>query len=139
MTAESLGRSYFVKATKRLKILDLLLEEEDYSDVVRKAQEIVELSLKGVLRITGVEPPKLHDVGHLLLEYSERLPPEVAQNADSIAAISKWLRKEREFSFYGDIDLIPTEEYSRENGLRALGDARFVVEQARIVFESGGS
>jgi hypothetical protein len=32
---------------------------------------------------------------------------------DRLAAISAWLRKEREFSFYGDMDFIRTEEYSR--------------------------
>jgi hypothetical protein len=40
------------------------------------------------------------------------------------------LRKEREFSFYGDIDFIPTREYSREDALRAMEDARFVVTVA---------
>lgn len=132
-----MGRSYFTKATKRLKILDLLMQEEDYSDVVREAQEIVELSLKGILRMVGIEPPKLHDVGHLIVEYAGRLPKEVAANADQIASISKWLRKEREFSFYGDVDLIPTEEYTREDGIRARDDARFIVDQARELFDRG--
>ena len=135
MTAESLGRSYFTKAKKRLKILDLLISEEDYSDVVREAQEIVELALKGILRMIGVEPPKIHDVGHLILEYRDRLPSCVESSAERIAQISKWLRKEREFAFYGDIDLIPTEEYSLDDAKRAANDAQFVVAQAQIVFE----
>lgn len=46
MTNMSLARSYLIKAEKRLKILEVLLKEEDYSDVVREAQEIVELALK---------------------------------------------------------------------------------------------
>jgi len=33
----SLAKSYLDKAQKRLKILPLLLGEDDYSDVVRKA------------------------------------------------------------------------------------------------------
>ena len=40
----SLAKSYLDKAHKRLKILPLLLGEDDYSDVVREAQEIVELA-----------------------------------------------------------------------------------------------
>ncbi len=36
----TLAKSYLGKAQKRLKILDMLLEEDDYSDVVREAQEI---------------------------------------------------------------------------------------------------
>jgi HEPN domain-containing protein len=42
------------------------LGEDDYSDVVREAQEIVELALKGMLRQIGIEPPKWHDVGQLI-------------------------------------------------------------------------
>jgi len=37
--------------------------ECSFSDVVEEAQEIVELSLKGMLRFVGIEPPKFHDVG----------------------------------------------------------------------------
>ncbi|NPV80545.1 MAG: HEPN domain-containing protein [Firmicutes bacterium] len=50
MTGLTLGGSYLIKAEKRLKALDVLFAEEDYSDVVREAQEIVELALKGMLR-----------------------------------------------------------------------------------------
>jgi HEPN domain-containing protein len=130
MTNDSLARSYLIKATKRLKILPVLLDEEAYSDVIREAQEIVELALKGMLRQVGVEPPKWHDVGPHLKEFHQRFEKPVHAHVDRLAAISKWLRKEREFSFYGDIDFIPTEEYSREDALRAMEDARFVVTVA---------
>ncbi len=56
-----------------MKALELFMDEEDYSDVVREAQEIVELLLKGVLRKNGIEPPKLHDVGPLIIELKETL------------------------------------------------------------------
>lgn len=111
MTNRTLALSYLNKAIKRLKVLELLLAEEAYSDVVREAQELVELALKGLLRQIGIEPPKQHDVGHLVVEYKDRLPKPVAQEVGKMAQISKWLRKEREFSFYGDIDFIPTEEF----------------------------
>jgi len=133
MTNTTLAQSYLLKAMKRLKVLDLLAREEAFSDVVREAQELVELALKGVLRQIGIEPPKLHDVGGLLLEFQDRLPPEVAAAAHDLARISKWLRKEREFSFYGDIDFIPTEEYTELDSARAIRDANFVVEMARRV------
>lgn len=100
MTNRTLAQSYLLKARKRLKVLEVLLKEEAYSDVIREAQELVELALKGILRQVGVEPPKQHDVGYLVIEFKERLPREVAEEVKKIAAISKWLRKEREFSFY---------------------------------------
>lgn len=133
MTNVSLAQSYLFKARKRLKALIVLLEEEDYSDVVREAQEVVELALKGMLRQVGVDPPKWHDVGRVLLEYQELFPEEVRGELKRLAAISKWLRKERELSFYGDVDFIPTEEYDREEAERAIKEATFVVEVARKV------
>ena len=133
MTNTSLAQSYLLKAQKRLKILTVLLDEQAYSDVIREAQEIVELALKGVLRQVGVEPPKWHDVGPVLQEYRDRLPESASVQTDRLAAISRWLRKEREFSFYGDIDFIPTEQYARADADRAIADAGFVVRAAESV------
>lgn len=135
MTNRTLAQSYLLKAEKRLKVLEVLLKEEAYSDVIREAQELVELALKGILRQIGVEPPKQHDVGYLILEFKERLPEEVARKAKKIAAISKWLRKEREFSFYGDVDFIPTEEYTLKDAQRAVSDANFVFQMAEKVIK----
>ena len=133
MTNSSLAKSYLKKAAVRLGLLPLLQKRRAYSDVVREAQEIVELALKGMLRQIGVEPPKWHDVSDALLEFSDRLPEEVRAHVHRMAEISKWLRKEREFSFYGDIDFIPTEEYERDDASRAIRDAEFVCELASKV------
>lgn len=54
MTYEDLARSYIHKASKRRRVLVVLAEEQAYSDVVREAQELVELALKGVLRYIGI-------------------------------------------------------------------------------------
>ena len=134
MTSDLLGESYFTKAQTRIKALNLFMDEKDFSDVVREAQEIVELVLKGVLRKIGIEPPKLHDVGPLLIEHKQKLPLSQREALEKIAEISKWLRKEREFAFYGDIDLIPTEEYREEDARRAMEDATFVITWARQIF-----
>ncbi len=108
MNNHTLAQSYLIKATKRLRVLEVLMEEDAYSDVVREAQETVELALKGILRQIGIEPPKQHDVGGLILEYRDRLPSPVGKKAGKLARISKWLRKEREFAFYGDVDFMVT-------------------------------
>ena len=130
MTNMSLARSYLMKAEKRLKILEILLKEEDYSDVVREAQEIVELALKGMLRFVGIEPPKFHDVGGILLEYQDKYATDIIEHLEKAACISKRLRKERELSFYGDIDFIPSEEYTDADAAEAIRDANFVVRLA---------
>lgn len=130
MTNDSLARSYLRKAQVRLDVLDLLLRKDAYSDVVREAQELVELALKAVLRQIGIEPPKWHDVGTILLEHRDRLPGVADADLERLAAGSAWLRKERELSFYGDIDFIPTERYGRDDAERAIDAARFAVRIA---------
>ena len=131
----SLARSYLDKTQKRVKILSVLLEESAYSDVIRESQEIVELALKGMLRQIGIEPPKWHDVGPLILEYRTRFPGEVSSQAEKLAEISAWLRKEREFAFYGDIDFIPTERYSKADAQRAMDDATFTIRMAELTIK----
>jgi HEPN domain-containing protein len=128
VTNDSLARSYLAKARARLKALAVLQEERAWSDVVREAQEVVELALKALLREVGVEPPKWHDVGSFLREHRQRFSSAVRPHVDRLADISAWLRKEREFSFYGDTDFIPTDVYTEADAARALADARFVVE-----------
>jgi HEPN domain-containing protein len=133
MTNEALAHSYLRKALDRLDILDLLMGKGAYSDVVREAQEIVELALKAMLREVGVEPPKWHDVGGILQQERARFAPEIQAELDDLARISEWLREEREVSFYGDDDVVPTEAYDEEDGTRATRDARKAVACARNV------
>lgn len=131
MTNDSLARAYLTKAEKRLLILDVLHGVEAYSDVVREAQEIVELATKGMLHAVGIDPPKWHDVGGLLVEYRDKFPPAVAAELDDVALVSRRLRKERELAFYGDVDFIPTEAYTADDSMRAIREAGMVVALAR--------
>jgi HEPN domain-containing protein len=133
VTSESLARSYLEKARVRLRALAVLREEGGHSDVVREAQELVELALKGMLRAVGVEPPKFHDVGPLLLEHRARFDPALGARLERAAAASGRLRRDRELAFYGDIDFIPTRAYSAEDSGRAYDDAAFVFALAREV------
>ena len=130
MTNSDLARSYLDKCRKRLRALRVLHEEAAWSDVIREAQELVELASKGMLRAIGIEPPRLPDVGGLLEEHRDKLPESVREDVGRLAAISLKLRKERELAFYGDIDYIPTEQYSREDSRQALADAIWVLEVA---------
>jgi len=131
VTNESLARSYLVKAEKRLKALATLRDEDAHSDVVREAQELVELALKGMLRAVGVEPPKFHDVGGLLVEHGAKFVPAVRERLPRAAEISRRLRRERELALYGDIDFIPTEQYSAPDAQRAYDEAAWVLALAQ--------
>ncbi|WP_447979711.1 HEPN domain-containing protein [Candidatus Nitrospira bockiana] len=133
MTSESLAKSYLKKAVDRLEILDVLLRKEAYSDVVCEAQEIVELAMKGMLRAVGIEPPKVHDVGNMVLEHRHRFAEHLRETLPALAVISKELRKDRELAFYGDVDFIPTEEYSLAQAEQAREGALRVVDVAQRV------
>lgn len=135
MTNISLAQSYLKKATDRLAILTLLLNKKAYSDVVRESQEIVELTVKAMLRSVGIEPPKFHDVGGLLIEHRKKFKKIHLNYLKRIAAISKALRKERELSFYGDIDFIPTEEYTLQDAKKAIKDTTFTLNIAKRVIK----
>jgi len=88
-----------------------------------------------MLRDVGVDPPKWHDVGPILIEQAERFPDTTRAQLTELARISAWLRKEREFSFYGGVDLIPTEQYSVQDADRAIDDAKYALEAAKQLIE----
>ena len=136
MTNGSLAESYLIKVTKQLKILSILLDDEAYSNVVREAQEIVELALKGMLRQVGMEPPHWHDVSRFVREHRHRFPAVSDDEIERLAAVSTALRKERELAFYGAIDFIPTDQYTREQARQAMDDAAWVVSVAERVISA---
>lgn len=129
----TLSMDYMLKAKARLKILPILYDEKDYPDVVRVSQEIVELSLKAILRHIGIDPPKWHDVGGILLDNIDVLPTGLEIDWDEIAQISKWLRKEREMAFYGAVDYIPMLEYNENIAQKAMDDAKKVFDVAKKI------
>jgi len=50
----------------RIKYAEISLnEDKDFAYCVRASQEAVELSIKAILRLIGVEYPKTHDPGKI--------------------------------------------------------------------------
>lgn len=127
MTTDELARSYFSRAEKRLLALRVLMQVEAFPDVVREAQEVVELVLKGMLRWVGVDPPKWRDVGSILLEHAGKFPEALRTELPALAEISMRLRRDREAAFYGDIDLIPERVFGQDDAARAPSDAERVL------------
>lgn len=130
MTTDGLAFSYLRKAQGRFRLLAIMNESGDYSDVVREAQELVELCLKGMLRHQAIEPPKWHDVGEILRMNAGRFPSDTQEAIPRLAVISAELRKDRERAFYGDEDCIPTEEFGKADAIKAIDSARFVLDAA---------
>lgn len=127
----SLVRDYLDRASARLKAIEVLERERSYADVVRESQEVIELTLKALLRHSGIEVPRLHDVSPLLRENLERLPEAIRGEVDRLSKISRTLRRDRELAFYGSEDLTPSEFYQAEDGAEAFSSARWVVDLVR--------
>ena len=68
-----LAGDYVKRAQARLRALDVLYDAASWADVVRESQEVVELTLKGLLRSCGIDPPRLHDVSDVLLAEGDQV------------------------------------------------------------------
>lgn len=101
MNTLHLAQDYLRKARARRRALDVLLQVKSYDDVVREAQEIVELALKGALRSLGIEPPKKHDVAPLLAQ-AKGLPAKWHRRLGTLKELSEELAGQRSHAFYGD-------------------------------------
>ena len=124
MYNDDLARDYVRRAGSRLRALEVLVQERSWADVVREAQEAVEITLKGLLRACRIEVPRIHDVSPVLLDNRERLPREIDAKLDEIVGVSRSLRRDRELAFYGSEDLTPSEFYKEADALTALAQAR---------------
>jgi HEPN domain-containing protein len=129
MTNEEMAASALRIAGRVFEEAKRYRAEGAWNLVIRRCQEAVELSLKGLLRLMGLEVPKVHDVSGFLRRYSARLPLPVAENLNRIVRISRTLREEREISFYGDeaAGFAPEELYTEEDANKALDDGGFVL------------
>lgn len=100
-------------------------KENKWNRSIRRAQETVELYLKGIMKLINIEFPKVHDIGKFLVKELEKkgkkLPEEVANR---IIEISSMLAEKRAPAFYRE------EEYSREDAREAIEGMRFVSQIA---------
>ena len=124
MKNRSLAKDYIHRAGIRLEALKVLYDKGGYADVVREAQEIVELVSKALVRTVGAEPARVHDVSAQLAEIRSRIAEQHQKGLDELIAISRELRRDRELAFYGTEDLTPSEFYSVQDATRAQEQAK---------------
>lgn len=135
MKNSSLIEDYLKRAEDRLDTLDLLYKKDSWANVVREAQEIVELSLKAYLRSINIEVPRIHDVSATLLDNKNLIKGSALSNLKELISISKSLRRDRELAFYGTEDLTPSDFYAEEDASSAREGARFVFKIIRESIE----
>jgi HEPN domain-containing protein len=111
VTSRKIARDYLAKVEARVEALRLFLARGRYDDVIREAHEALELLLKGALRFVGIDPPRRHDPGAVLLRHLDRFPASWRDRAPAICEASEQLFAERGHAFYGDEDdLVPPSE-----------------------------
>lgn len=120
MTSDSIARDYLQQARVRRMALDTFMQVGAYAVVVREAQDIVELVLKGALRFVGVEPPKRHDVHKLIPRFIERFPPDWRTTVADLRVPLDRLAEDRGPAFYGnEAENIPAAELFGEPEARS--------------------
>ncbi len=112
------------------KDLKIALEEENHNIAVRRAQEVVELSLKGCLRVLGIDYPKVHDAGLVFVMEAGKNLSFDKSTLTEIERVSRWLSEARAPSFYGERD------FTSEDAKKAFEDAAFVLEEIKAAIRS---
>jgi HEPN domain-containing protein len=98
-------------------------ERKRWNIVIRRAQEVVELALKGILKIGCIDYPKVHDVAPLFVKFVKEKKLEVDEKIlEKIQKASSKLLKERAPAFYGE------KIYSKEEAKEAFEDAKEILE-----------
>lgn len=101
LRTDVMAADFLKRANSRLTDAKSAFERKDYPDVVRYCQECVELSLKAVLRLVGIEYPKVHDVSDVLEYSKERFPEWMREEIPKLCEASQSLALERGPSVYG--------------------------------------
>ncbi len=125
MTNHSIGRAYIEDARVILHEAETSLKEGHHHRAVRKCQESVEMALKGLLRVAGIEYPKAHRVGRVLLDSPLNQVTSLERHRE-IARIADELADAREEAFYGSEEQPAAELFSDEDASDALRKARQV-------------
>lgn len=130
MTNEKRAEFLIKGAEERLGELRRSFERGSWNMAIRSAQEVVELSLKSLLKLMNIEYPKEHDVGRMvektLVEKEIALDPGLFEK---IKRISTHLTEKRAPAFYGEVI------YGKGDAEEALDGAEFVFSFAKGLLE----
>ena len=111
------GRRLIAMATEYLQDMEASYGRKSCNAVVRRAQEVVEPALKGVLSYLGVDFPKVRDPAAVFLAtLSARGMALGAAEAADVTAVSARLARKRAPAFYFE----HTEDASAAEGKRRL-------------------
>ncbi len=134
MNTLAMARAYISDARKSLNEALENYRIGAYHRCIRRCQECVELSLKGILRLFSIEYPRKHDVSEALEEIKsvQAAPSWLKAEIDDFKKASVKLAVMRGPAFYGDEKaFIPPEKlYSREDAEESLETASKILDAA---------
>ena len=128
MTSIRLAEAFLDRARTRLKALDVLRAEADFSDVVREARDIVDLCIRGMLRVMDIEVSRWREAGEILQENIRRFPSEIVAHEERLMGILKDLAQANEIP-PSDEEGIPHAVVEKMN----IGDADRATAEAEWV------
>jgi len=124
------GEDLLKDAHRHYKQLVDAYDERWWNIVIRRAQEVVELSLKGILKMECIEYPKIHDIGAVFVKMMKEKGIELEEEIyKKIIEISDYLAKERGPSFYGE------KRYTKKDAKKAKEDAETIIEITRKIIK----
>ena len=139
MSQKELAKDYLTQSRLRLKTAKRVFKDEEaYSYCIRQSQEAVELALKSALRLTGIDFPKWHDIGDVLIKEESKFPEEFKEKIEKLALISEKLTALREPAMYGDesIDKAPSKLFKKQDAVKIIEQAEFCFNSVEELFES---
>ncbi|MGQ9515142.1 MAG: HEPN domain-containing protein [Thermoproteota archaeon] len=140
MNTYAMAEAYIQDAERSYREALSSFEERAFHRCIRRAQECVELSLKGMLRLLGIEYPRSHDVSIVLdrMKIGVEIPNWLREKIEDLKRISMKLAMERGPAFYGDERaFVPPEKlYSGDDATEALEMASKVLSVAKRLLGS---
>ena len=130
--AQTMAIGLLRQAERRQKSAQTAFEEGDFAYVVRQCLEGVGLALKAVLIHAGVDFPRWHDVGPILMQEKESLSFWDEEKLQRFASYSRQLSNDRAKSMYGDEELLlaPESLFFQHDAREAMGYLAEVLESA---------
>ena len=134
---KALAKDYLERARNRILDASSAMSRGAYPEVIRYSQECVELSLKAILRIVGIEYPRVHDVGDVVDLHRDRFPEWLHKHIEKFRYISMDLAQKRGPSLYGieSLGKTPSEIFNEDDAREALDNARYVYEYCLKFFK----
>ena len=127
-----MAKAYLRDSEYSLQEAKNALREGLFHKAVRRAQESVELAIKAVLRLMGLDYPKNHEVSGLLEAALKRMnPPQEIQSAlPAIKRISLKMALERGPAFYGDEAALkpPQQLYRKRDAEEGVRNAEYTLK-----------